>query len=384
MMARSLRVGFDVGKAVGPADGVGRFGRSLLRALVEEAPAAGVELHLYDLIAGRARGDDLVAILGGRLPDGIVVHGRAPRSGQVDLFHATTFRVPPRVFCAIVLTLYDLSFVSHPECHTLANRVLSLVGTAEAAARGAVLAAISGHTRDQAVRLLGMPADRIAVIPLAADPAFRPVDAGAARRRLAERHGIDRPFLLAVGSLEPRKNLARLVDACERLRSCRRRELALVLAGSQGWRNRELLERLEGSEIDIRRAGPVPTADLVDLYAAAEVLVYPSLEEGFGLPVLEAQACRAPVVASAAGAVPEAAGDGAVLVDPLDVGALAASIEDVLCRPDLRADLVRRGAANAARFSWQRCAREHLTLYRQVAEGGREPVGAAHGASMWR
>jgi alpha-1,3-rhamnosyl/mannosyltransferase len=198
--------------------------------------------------------------------------------------------------------------------------------------------AVSEFTKRELVELLGVPEDQIRVVPNAADPVFTPVGERA-----------EGEYVLAVGTLEPRKNLERLGEAA------RRAGVELRIAGDPGWGT----VAVHGKPL-----GFVPDEQLARLYRGALCVAYPSLYEGFGLPVLEAMACGAPVVTSATGATAELAGDAAVLVDPLDPDAIAAGIEEAIER---REELAERGLQRAASFSWRATAEATVQVYREAA-----------------
>jgi glycosyltransferase involved in cell wall biosynthesis len=232
--------------------------------------------------------------------------------------------------------------------------------------------AVSGATRDDLARVLRVPSERMVVIHEAVAPEFAVPPPPAARAAVARRYGIRPPYCLFVGNLEPRKNLARLVEAFARVR---RRAKAgddggpqLVLAGTRGWLSGGIFRAVEAHDMagTIRFTGYVPPADLPALYAGATCFVFPSLYEGFGLPVLEAMAVGTPVVASRVGAIPEVAGDAALLVDAQRPEEIADAIETVLADGGLRAELAARGRARAACFTWERVARQTLAVYEAV------------------
>jgi glycosyltransferase involved in cell wall biosynthesis len=233
--------------------------------------------------------------------------------------------------------------------------------------------AVSGATRDDLRRVLRVPDDKVVVIHEAVAPEFAVPPGPEAIDAVVRRYGIRRPYCLFVGNVEPRKNLARLVEAFGLLRARAGRpglgpppQLALV--GTRGWLYNGILAAVEaqGGAPDIVFTGYVPPDDLPALYAGAACFVFPSLYEGFGLPVLEAMAAGAPVVASRVGAIPEVAGDAALLVDTRRSGELAEAIETVLADAALRARLIDRGRARARRFTWEAVARETLDVYESV------------------
>jgi len=358
-----LRVGIEVGKAAGIADGIGRYARCLLAELLELED--GPDLLLFDLSDDRLSDPELPGLLTGAPP--------APE-GALDVFHSTGPALPPPGPTPLVATVHDLTMLTHAEHHTAVNRARATAGLVEAVARGAIVIAVSHHTREELVELVAVPVERVVVVHEAPDPVFRPATVDEAVAAAARRPGLEGPYVLAVGSLEPRKNLTGLLDALLLLDRSPAEELTLAVVGPGGWHNQTSRERLAaaGRRLHIVELGYVSDRELLDLYRGATLFAYPSLSEGFGLPVLEAMACGTPVITSDRGSLPEVAGDAAELVDPEDAEALAAAIARVLGDEAWRRELVRRGLANAARFSWQRTARETVAVYERAArEGGR-------------
>ncbi|MBU4606084.1 MAG: glycosyltransferase family 4 protein [Proteobacteria bacterium] len=211
---------------------------------------------------------------------------------------------------------------------------------------------------------------RVRVVPEAVLPVYRPAIDPAPVRQVLARHGLGRPYLLFVGTLEPRKNLVRLLAAYERLVAGGQDEFDLVLAGGTGWKAGPIEEALSHSPVRerIRRLGYVPGPDLPALYQGAWALVYPSLYEGFGLPVLEALACGVPVVTSAAASLPEVGGDAALYLDPEDPEQLLDTLERITGQPGLREDLAAKASAQAGRFSQEAMGRAALAVYREAAK----------------
>ena len=290
--------------------------------------------------------------------------------GGVDIVHSTTY-CAPRFRSRrrrLVVTIYDLTFVTHPEYHLPANVEHCLEGTRLAIERADMLIAISESARRDLIERMHAPAERIVVTPLAADPALARVTDPAVLDRVRRRYRLPERFVLFLGAMEPRKNLLRLIEAWATLKPAVRRETSLVVAGAQGWLNDSVRSRVEtlGLGDRVHLAGYVEGEDLAALYSLATVFAYPSLWEGFGLPVLEAMACGTPVLTSDVSSLPEVAGDAAVLVPPTDVEAIADGLFRLLEDAALRADLAERGRRRAARFSWERCARETLAVYNSV------------------
>jgi glycosyltransferase involved in cell wall biosynthesis len=257
-------------------------------------------------------------------------------SDRFDVLHCTTFRGPYRSRAPVVLTVHDLAVLRHPEAFRRWHR--STARAALAGVRGAAaVVAVSEFTKNEVIELLGVPGERVRVVPNGVEPVFTPAGPVA-----------DGDYVLAVGTLEPRKNLTRVVEAAK----LAGRMLRVV--GARGW----------GGVTVPGWAGRVDDAELARLYRGARCAVYASLYEGFGLPVLEAMASGTPVVTSAGGATEEVAGGAAVLVDPTDVDAIAAGIVDAERRRD---ELVPRGLERAAVFTWEHAADEVERLWRDLA-----------------
>jgi glycosyltransferase involved in cell wall biosynthesis len=269
-----------------------------------------------------------------------------------------------------VLTVPDLAFERYP-----GETMPGMLGYLQSVVPRSVwradrVIAISDATRDDLIELYGTPPDKVIAVPLGVDARFGPDRDADAESALRARLGIPPgPFVLTVGTMQPRKNHRRLVAAMARLHA----DAPVVIAGGTGWGYddvRREVERLGVAE-RVVFAGFVDDGDLPDLYRAAAVFAYPALYEGFGLPVLEAMACGTPVVTSNVSSLPEVAGqDAALLVDPLDVDALAGALDRLLADGDLRARRRARGLARAAAFTWERAARETWAVYESLLQGG--------------
>lgn len=283
----------------------------------------------------------------------------------IDLLHGPDFAVPRRRRCPAVVTVHDLAFLRYPEILTAESR-RHYRQACDSLASVERIIADSHHTAADLQELLAVPADRIRVVHLAPTP-LGPPPAPEAVAAVRQRYQLEAPFLLYVGTLEPRKNLGTLLRAFARVRS--REAVRLVLAGPRGWLDEPIVAEAARHGERVRLLGPVPADALAALYAAAAAFVFPSLYEGFGLPPLEAMAAGTPVVAARASCLPEVLGDAALLVPPLDEEALAEALRAVLADPALRADLRARGKARAAAFSWERTATATLGVYREVLGG---------------
>jgi len=367
-----VRIGFDASKIMPPRDGIGTYVASLIRALVAPSAADGHELHLFATLHNVAL-QVLEELLDGRPDHVLLADTPVPRPGAVDLFHATTWMRPPTFDGPLLMTCYDLTVLSHPHTHQLANRAHCLDGLLDALLAGDHFLTLSAHTTRELRKYLEVPAAHIHTVPAAVDARFRPMAPAAADTALA-RLGIAPPYVLAVGTRQPRKNLGRLFEAWCRLPTPMREATPLVVVGAKGWcgawdgeAERARLETTAG----VRVLGYVADELLPALYSQASVFVYPSLAEGFGFPVLEAMACGAPVITSALSSLPEVAGDAARLVDPQSIDALSQALAEVLGDDDETERLRQASRARAQRFSWQRTAREMLTLYTSLVASDR-------------
>jgi glycosyltransferase involved in cell wall biosynthesis len=288
-----------------------------------------------------------------------------PPPRRADLFHGLNQRLPHGRFRRAVTTFHDL-FVMSGDYSTPEFRRRFTELARDAANRSDHIIAVSSFTAGQVSEYLNYPADRITVIHHGADPIPEiPPDAREAfRRRLA----LESPFVLHVGAIQKRKNMVRLVEAFEGLPQ----RYLLVLAGSAGYGAREILERIENSPARsrIRVLGYRTRDELNYLYRTAAVLAFPSLEEGFGLPVVEAMSAELPVVTSNSSALQEVAGDAALLVEPADTDGLRGALTSTLEDEHMRAGLAAAGQRRAAGFTWRRAAQNTLNVYRKLLRAG--------------
>lgn len=290
-------------------------------------------------------------------------------SGQ--LYHATEHLLP--YLCRpTVLTVHDLIFERYPQHHKLTNRLFLTVGMRLFVRAADRIIAVSQQTKNDLIELYGVLAAKITVIYQGIDPTFQPappalVQQAQERYTLRDQQGALRPYLLMVGTLEPRKNHLTAMRALARLKAAGLPH-CLVIAGGKGWLFEPIQAQVDalGLHGDVHFTGYVPAADLPALYSGAAVVLQPTLYEGFGFPVLEAMACGTPVICSNSSSLPEAAGDAALLVPPTDEEALAAAVQRLIAAPDLADRLRIRGINRAATFRWARCAQETVEVYRQV------------------
>ncbi|MGH9817322.1 MAG: glycosyltransferase family 4 protein, partial [Candidatus Acidiferrales bacterium] len=268
-----------------------------------------------------------------------------------------------------LVTVHDLGYEYFPEAHTAAQRAYLQLTTRYHARAASHIAADSHATRHDLITLYYADPAKISVIHLGVDHArFRPVTDRDGLAAVRARYGTGSRFLLYVGTLQPRKNLRRVLHSFAAI-SPDFPGLALLLAGGQGWLTGELQAEIArlGIASCVVQPGYVADEDLPTLLSAAEALVFPSLFEGFGLPVLEAMACGTPVLTSRSSSLPEVAGDAALLVDPTNEQQIAAALRLLLTQPELRAALRDRGLHRAAQFTWDKCAEQIWTLLTKLA-----------------
>jgi glycosyltransferase involved in cell wall biosynthesis len=296
----------------------------------------------------------------------------------IDLFHATEHLLPVLRRARSVFTLHDVAYLHYPQYHLPRNRLFLRLMMPRFLARADAVIAVSAFTRRDAETVYGVPAARLHVIPEGVEAQFRPMPE-AELSTVRERYRLPKRFILFVGTIEPRKNLLTLIEAYAALRERARPNdgdvPGLVIAGGKGWLYTEFFDRLRslGLQQEVTLTGFVPEDDLPRLINCAAVLAFPSVFEGFGLPVLEAMACGVPVVSSNAASLPEVVGEAGLLLPPLSVAGWVEALERVLSDPHLAAPLRALGLARAASFTWEATARQTLAVYESVLRGPRAP-----------
>jgi glycosyltransferase involved in cell wall biosynthesis len=366
---RRPRIGFDARALAFPAGGVRRYVReifSLLPALepsidfIAVDPPPGIELP-----PGTRSGPHSLG-LPTNLARAAIALPLAVRRARLDLFHAPAYTAPLSGHTPVVLTVHDVSYARVPEFYAHRAGPVRQWFYRRSATRAARVITDSEFSRREIAAAYALPESQMAVIPLGVGAPFAPASAAPAAILPS---GIAPPYVLHVGDLHPRRDLVTALRAVIAVRTGgipAASRLQLVCAGADCGSAAELrrLAAEAGAADALVLAGPVSEGDLVRLYQQAVALVYPSLYEGFGLPVLEAMACGLPVVAARAGSVPEVLGDAGILVDARDSAAVADALAVLLASPERRENLRDRGLARAADFSWERTARRTLDVYR--------------------
>ena len=299
--------------------------------------------------------------------------GAELRRHPVDVLHVQ-FTAPPLAPCPVVVSIHDLSFEHLPETFKRRSRMQLRLTVRRSARKAARILTLSESVREDIIATYDIPPERVTTIPLAAPSHFGPVTDQRELQRVRDAYGIggiDGDYILSVGSIQPRKNLTRLVRAYLRLRAERPgvKLPKLVLVGKKGWLYEETVRMIAESGVgnQILVTGYVSETDLPALYSGATCFVYPSYFEGFGLPPLEAMKCGVPVIVGNRTSLPEVVGDAGLLVDPFDEAEIATALARLIDNPDLRDDLRVKGLKRASSFSWHDTARQTLEVYQQVA-----------------
>jgi glycosyltransferase involved in cell wall biosynthesis len=370
-----VRIAFDGTTLTPGRTGVGYYTEHLLQHVAEAAAGTGDEVVVVsnEPIQTTSRLPAHVRIYDRwRFPVRLgwlqLLARRVLRDVGADVAHFTNGIMPIGCPVPAVVTVHDLSLRLHPRCHPWRRLLLNRPLAALAIRQAAAIVTVSHSTRTDLTRLHRVQPDRVHVVHEAAAPLFARITDGGRLDEVRRRHELPRRFLLYVGTIEPRKNLPRLMEALALVRG-RGVDLQLVCVGPYGWSSRGLADLIARLSLQraVRFTGYVPAGDLPVLYSLAEFFAFPSVYEGFGLPVIEAMACGTPVITSATSSLQEIAEGAAELVDPLDTSALAAAIERLAMDEPLRRRLGERGRQRARAFSWAKSASAMLGVYRQAA-----------------
>lgn len=370
------RIGIDYTPAHEQGGGIGRYVRELTAALVRQ-PAA----YQFRLFAAGVRDHDMPPGLDERFtwhPTRVSAEwwariwqrARVPLpvdvfTGRIDLYHATDFVLPPTLARRTLLTVHDLSFVRVPEAASPNLKAYLDRVVPRSVRRADHILADSQATKDDLIAIYGADANKITVLLSGVDARFQPVTDEQAQAAARAKYNIpNRPYIFSVGTVQPRKNYGRLIQALAQLRAVGD-DVDLVIAGGRGWLEDPIYQMITDTGLHghVHFIGFADDADLPALYSAAALTALPSLYEGFGIPVLESMACGTPVITSNVSSLPEVAGDAALTIDPLDLDALVEGVQRLLHDTRLSKVLRARGLARAADFTWDRAAQHLLTVY---------------------
>ncbi|MCX7992757.1 MAG: glycosyltransferase family 4 protein [Fimbriimonadales bacterium] len=369
-----MRIGVDARLLTGAYTGDRTYWRGLLKAFCEILNPAEYRLvlfstrpipegtlpnlPLYESVVAPTRSERLWSLF--RLPQLTQEH-------RCDLIH-TQYTVSPFFKIPIVTTVHDISFLIEPRWFPLKDRILLRLTVPASCRRAKRVLTVSETSREDMIEILRLPPEKVVATPNGLPEGFYPIEKAQAQVWVKERYGVESPFALAVGVLQPRKNWELAMLAVYFARKEYDLPLRLVLTGKPGWARRALNEakRELGAEQWLIETGYVPDEHLVWLYNAADVFLYPSFYEGFGLPPLEAMACGTPVIASNGGALPEVVGSGGILLPPDEAGLWANAIRTVLQNEPYRRTLHEKALQQSKRFSWRATAERTLEAYRQA------------------
>jgi len=378
-----LRIGIDCTAAIHQQAGIGRYTRGLVEAL---AKLGGKHEYVLFVAGGKSPSADFSVKVSNnlrirRVPLSerfltIMWHRlRLPLPvdmfiGSVDVFHSPDYVLPPLRRGRKVVTIHDLSFIRYPEGAEPSLRQYLMQAVPDAVRRADLVLADSENTRQDIIELLGVVPGKVEVLYPGVDGRFSPLEDEELLGRVRELYDLSFPFFLSLGTLEPRKNLIFLLDAYAALRAAGEVSHKLVIAGERGWLYEGIFRRVK--ELSLEREviflGFVADENLPALYSLAEVFVFPSLYEGFGLPPLEAMACGTPVITSRSSSLPEVVGEAGLMVSSEDSDGLTQAMRRVLDDRALREDLARKGVRQARKFTWQASARKLLTIYQGLVD----------------
>ncbi len=308
-------------------------------------------------------------------PDVQLIHGLKPYltykiwKEKIDVVHGPNFRLPGRGTKGNILTIHDLALEKYPAFGKKKyGAKFSSWKTKKRALSADHIIAVSQNSLEDIVKIVGVPRERISAIYNGVDPFFMPDHERQSFLKIKEKYGIKKnQFILFTGTVEPRKNVKTLLKAFSRNRQLRK-GCSLVLAGGKGWKNEDMQQFIlnEGIQNELSITGYISREELRILYSFSACFVFPSIYEGFGMPILEAMACGAPVICSNSSSLPEVAGNAAITLDPLDVEGFSAWMETIITNEDLRRKLVQKGFERVKTFSWEEAARKTLKIYEKV------------------
>lgn len=376
-----MRITLDISPYLHKHAGLGRYAGELLQAMRRLAPEHEY-LGLYHGTRGLKPDGALADLETFRVPMGakpwrmsvlLAYYARRNMDQSLppsDIFHGTDHLLPPLKNSRTVFTIHDIIFRFLPQYHLPLNRWFLDLMLPKFMQRANVVIAVSENTRRDVARLMQVPADKVVVIYEGVNDQFRPINDPARWELVRRKYNLPARYILFFSTIEPRKNLVTLLEAYAQLRKQMADAPPLVVMGRKGWLYEDTLKRITelGLAQDVVLTDWVESEDVPVVLSLTEVFVFPSLYEGFGLTPLEAMACGAPVISSNASSLPEVIGDAGILLDPHDVGGFANAMLQVLSDDARRRELRARGLQQAAKFTWERAARETLAVYKRLQQ----------------
>ena len=373
-----VRIGIDATALPPQPVGAGNYIIQLIRALVkanfDHQLVIYTQQHSPDLINLPADAEVEWRIVSDMTPGFRLVWEQTSfpgliRRDKVNLLHSLHYTKPLRLQCASVVTFHDMTFFLYPQLHTRARRLFFPPMMKLSAKQADEIVTVSESTRRDVIRLLGVDPDKVSATQLGVDASFRVIDDLQAKKVIVTKYDLPEEFILYLGTIEPRKNLPLLMRAYRLLVDSGTR-LKLILVGKYGWMYQEVFNLVSELNLEdmVRFTGYIPQDELPLVYNLASLFVYPTIYEGFGIPVLEAMACGVPVISSDIASLPEIVGEAGILVPAGDLGAYFSAMKLVTDDQDLRGKLIDQGKLRASEFSWERTAQLTQQVYQKVLQ----------------
>ncbi|MFN2214366.1 MAG: glycosyltransferase family 4 protein [Anaerolineales bacterium] len=373
-----MRIGIDATALPPQPVGAGNYIIQLIRALVkanfDHQLVIYTQQHSPDLINLPADAEVEWRIVSDMTPGFRLVWEQTSfpgliRRDKVNLLHSLHYTKPLRLQCASVVTFHDMTFFLYPQLHTRARRLFFPPMMKLSAKQADEIVTVSESTRRDVIRLLGVDPDKVSATQLGVDASFRVIDDLQAKKVIVTKYDLPEEFILYLGTIEPRKNLPLLMRAYRLLVDSGTR-LKLILVGKYGWMYQEVFNLVSELNLEdmVRFTGYIPQDELPLVYNLASLFVYPTIYEGFGIPVLEAMACGVPVISSDIASLPEIVGEAGILVPAGDLGAYFSAMKLVTDDQDLRGKLIDQGKLRASEFSWERTAQLTQQVYQKVLQ----------------
>jgi glycosyltransferase involved in cell wall biosynthesis len=371
-----MKIGIDISNTIGDKTGIGYYSSHLVQALAEIDTKNTYILYPFFYFIKYSHYKTAVrpiqknfSIKYEKIPRIIVDRlwqSPIPKKwvlGKVDVLHSTTYCSPIDHYGKLIVTVYDLSFLTYPHFHTEVNRTHCMQETKKATESAEHIIAISEHGKSELLHFFDIDPDRITVTPLAAHERFKPDKRST---YILKKYQIPEHYILSIGTLEPRKNLKTLIIAYLKLSPSLRKRHKLIITGKKGWLQSDIEDLINNNPSDIRFLGYVPEEELPSLYSGAMFFVYPSYYEGFGLPIVEAMACGTPVITSNVSSMPEIAGESAIFFNPCSQQELYNAMMLLLQDEGLRIKLSRKGLLQSRKFSWKDTAGKTIKVYEKA------------------